>query len=169
MSYRASNAQCGVLPYNMQQNLIPLSFPAGVDKRFPKGTIYPGVIALYRALTEARHYRRMHRIQSQRMFGNLAANGSPAPADSASVVSAQDSVQVDQVCTVPEVEMRSSCCAVLCHAMPCHAMLCCVMLCIYVMYIYSHMFVVQFALLTLYRQLVLMIAEQCFSWQDHIL
>ncbi len=129
MSYRASNAQCGVLPYNMQQNLIPLSFPAGVDKRFPKGTIYPGVIALYRALTEARHYRRMHRIQSQRMFGNLAANGSPAPADSASVVSAQDSVQVDQVCTVPEVKMRSSCCAVLCFAMPCHAMPCHAMPC----------------------------------------
>ncbi len=85
----------------MQHHLIPLSTPAGVDKRFPKGTIYPGVIALYRALTEARHYRRMHRIQSQRMFGNLAANGSPAPADSASVVSAQDSVQVDQVCILP--------------------------------------------------------------------
>jgi hypothetical protein len=88
-------------PARVQHQLIPLSTPAGVDKRFPKGTIYPGVIALYRALTEARHYRRMHRIQSQRMFGNLAANGSPAPADSASVVSAQDSVQVDQVCILP--------------------------------------------------------------------
>ena len=76
---------------------------AGVDKRFPKGTIYPGVIALYRALTEARHYRRMHRIQSQRLFGH-GMNGISGPSDSASVVSAQDSAQVDQVqtqcCTV---------------------------------------------------------------------
>ena len=68
---------------------------AGVDKRFPKGTIYPGVIALYRALTEARHYRRMHRIQSQRMFGH-AMNGTSGLADAASVVSAQDAAQVDQ-------------------------------------------------------------------------
>lgn len=82
------------------------SFPSGVDKRFPKGTIYPGVIALYRALTEARHYRRMHRIQSQRMFGNASANGSPGPADTESVVSAQDSVQVDQV-TVCAVDPSS--------------------------------------------------------------
>lgn len=70
----------------------------GVDKRFPKGTIYPGVIALYRALTEARHYRRMHRIQSQRLFGH-GMNGTSGPSDSASVVSAQDSAQVDQVQT----------------------------------------------------------------------
>ncbi len=91
--------------YQAAHHLVPLSTPAGVDKRFPKGTIYPGVIALYRALTEARHYRRMHRIQSQRMFGNLAANGSPAPADSASVVSAQDSVQVDQVCSIPRQDV----------------------------------------------------------------
>ena len=73
---------------------------AGVDKRFPKGTIYPGVIALYRALTEARHYRRMHRIQSQRIFGQ-GMNGTSGPSDSASVVSAQDSAQVDQVFSMP--------------------------------------------------------------------
>ncbi len=107
-----------------------MSTPAGVDKRFPKGTIYPGVIALYRALTEARHYRRMHRIQSQRMFGNLAANGSPAPADSVSVVSAQDSVQVDQVCIEPGQDVQlMQCCAVLCCAVLCCAVLCCAVLC----------------------------------------
>ena len=66
-----------------------------MDKRFPKGTIYPGVIALYRALTEARHYRRMHRIQSQRAFGGM--NGHTAAADTSSVVSAEDVAQVDQV------------------------------------------------------------------------
>ena len=73
---------------------VPTCF-AGVERRFPKGTIYPGFIALYRALTEARHYRRMHRIQSQRMLAS--ANGSPERQHSASIVSAQDSTQVDQV------------------------------------------------------------------------
>lgn len=68
---------------------------SGVDKRFPKGTIYPGVIALYRALTEARHYRRMHRIQSQRVF-NGSMNGHANAAESSSVVSAEDVAQVDQ-------------------------------------------------------------------------
>ena len=43
--------------------------------------------------------------------------------------------------------------------MPCHAMLCYVMLCIYILYTYSHMFVVQFTLLMLYRQLLLMTAD----------
>ncbi|KAK9818035.1 hypothetical protein WJX72_006016 [[Myrmecia] bisecta] len=43
-------------------------FPSGVDKRFPKGTIYPGVIALYRALTEAQHYRKMARVASMQNF-----------------------------------------------------------------------------------------------------
>ena len=58
--------------------------PAGVDKSFPKGTIYPGVIALYRALTEAKHYRKMHRITSrQQLFngnGNLSSRGGVIPA-----------------------------------------------------------------------------------------
>lgn len=72
----------------------------GVDKRFPKGTIYPGVIALYRALTEARHYRRMHRIQSRSAFGAL--NGHSAAAEASSVVSAEDVAQVDQV---PRLEL----------------------------------------------------------------
>ena len=43
--------------------------------------------------------------------------------------------------------------------MPCHAMLCYVMLCIYIVYTYSHMFVVQFTLVMLYRQLLLMTAD----------
>lgn len=59
-------------------------FPSGVDKSFPKGTIYPGVIALYRALTEAKHYRKMHRITSrQQLFngnGNLSSRGGVIPA-----------------------------------------------------------------------------------------
>ena len=49
---------------------------AGVDKSFPKGTIYPGVIALYRALTEAKHYRKMHRITSRQQLFNGNGNGS---------------------------------------------------------------------------------------------
>ena len=57
---------------------------AGVDKSFPKGTIYPGVIALYRALTEAKHYRKMHRITSrQQLFqgnGSISSRGGVVPA-----------------------------------------------------------------------------------------
>ena len=41
--------------------------------------------------------------------------------------------------------------------MPCYAMLCHVMH--YILYTYSHMFVVQFTLLMLYRQLLLMTAD----------
>lgn len=78
----------------------------GVDKRFPKGTIYPGVIALYRALTEARHYRRMHRIQSQRVFSQ-SLNGHATAAESSSVVSAEDVAQVEQV--------RNKCCVYRLH------------------------------------------------------